>query len=106
MKAHTTISTLPIIAAVWLVAPAAVAVQTNCDDPVALAGWRTLLGRYPNDHDLRELFELRGDLCAQVQRGTLSVQDASERFEDARERLKRKWDRGNERLQPSAVGAG
>ena len=106
MKASTTISTLPVIAAVWLVAPAAVAVQTNCDDPQALAGWRVLLDRYPDDHELRELFELRGRLCAQTQRGKLSVKEASERFENARERLKWKWERSNERLPQQVVGAG
>ncbi len=106
MRAATTISTLPVIAAAWLVAPAAVAVQTNCDDPEALAGWRVLLERYPRDHDLRKLYELRGKLCAQTKRGALSIDEASERFEEARQRLKRKWERENERMRQPAVGVG
>lgn len=106
MKTITTIPHLPIVAALWLVVPAALAVETNCTDPVAVAGWRTLLQRYPDDYDLRELYQLREQLCADLKRGTISVDDASERFERTRSRLLHKWEQHNERLEQATVEAG
>ena len=66
MKAIEIIKPLPIVAALWLVVPAALAVDTNCTDPEVLAGWQTLLQRYPHDHDLRELYHLREQLCVDL----------------------------------------
>ena len=98
--------TLPLLAACLLVAPAVMAVQTDCNDPEAEAGWSALLAKYPGDHDVRNLYRLRRNLCEQVEAGDLSLSEASNRFERARQRLVDKWRERNERRGMSSVGSG
>lgn len=105
MKASI-VYTLPLVSAALFAAPAAIAVETDCDDPEAVAAWQDLLQRYPDDHDLRNLYLLRDDLCLAVARGSVDLGAASERFERARERLMRKWQLQNQHHEQGAVGAG
>jgi hypothetical protein len=100
------IHTLPLVSAALLAAPAAIAVETDCKDPEAVAAWQELLQRYPDDHDLRNLYLLRDDLCVAVERGSVGLSEASERFERARDRLMQKWQRQNQHHEQGAVGAG
>jgi hypothetical protein len=105
MKASI-LTTLPLVSAALFSAPAAIAVETDCDDPEAVAAWHDLLQRYPDDHDLRNLYLLRDELCLSVERGSVGLVDAAERFERARERLIQKWQQQNQRHEEGAVGAG
>lgn len=98
--------TLPLVSAALLAAPAAVAVETDCKDPEAVTAWQELLQRYPDDHDLRNLYLLRDDLCLAVARGSVDLGAASVRFERARERLMRKWQQQNQHHEQGAVGTG
>jgi len=62
--------------------------ETNyCHDPGAEAGWIALLAKDPKDFDLQTLHAMRMGLCAKVDQGVLSVAEATEIFEDAREAL-------------------
>jgi hypothetical protein len=105
MKASI-VYTLPLVSAALFAAPAAIAVETDCDDPEAVAAWQDLLQRYPDDHDLRNLYLLRDELCLSVERGSVGLVEAAERFERARERLIQKWQQQNQRREEGAVGAG
>lgn len=84
-----------LTAALLLIATTAVAEDlTNCQEPEILAGWQALLDKYPTDHDLRDLYHLRGKICEQIASG-LDVEAASARFENARQRLAEKWEQQN-----------
>lgn len=80
--------------------------NTDCHDPEALAGWHALLDKHPDDADLRALFGLRERLCEQVIDGRTDISEASERFEQARERLKKKWEVQNRARGLVGSGAG
>lgn len=58
------------------------------------------------DHDLRNLYLLRDELCLSVERGSIGFIEAAERFERARERLIQKWQQQNQYREEGAVGAG
>lgn len=105
MTAHI-IHALPLVSAALLAAPAAIAIETDCDDPEAVGAWSELLRRYPDDQDLRSLYLLRDELCLSIERGLVGLEEASGRFERARERLIEKWQQQNQRREDSAVGAG
>lgn len=89
---------LPLVAVILFAAPAGV-VLADCDTHEAQAGWQALLDRHPGDMDLQALYDLRLRLCEQIEQGKIDRQDASERFERARERLLEKWREDNERRE-------
>ena len=49
--------------------------------------WEALVQKYPGDMDLHTLHALRIGLCAKVNRGDLTVEDATDIFEGTRERV-------------------
>jgi len=106
MKTPAIIHTFPIIIASMFVAPAALAVQTDCDEEEAEAGWTALLARHPGNRDLRDLYQLRRRLCREVEEDRLPLEEASERFERARQRLMEKWQERNEQRPAPMTGAG
>ncbi len=70
----------------------------DCNDKEAEQGWVHLLSKYPHDQDVRYLYRLRSQMCQEIDQGTLSIQDAAERFEAAREAVKQKWIDDNRQL--------
>lgn len=105
MTRTSVLSPLPLVAVILFSAPAGV-VLADCDTHEAQAGWQALFDRHPGDMDLRALYDLRLRLCEQIDQGTIDRQDASERFERARERLLDKWREENERRdQPDRLTA-
>lgn len=80
--------------------------NTECYDPEVLAGWQALLEKYPDDADLKVLFGLRKRLCDQVSEGRTDISEASKRFEQARERLRLKWEEQNRAREMAGGGAG
>lgn len=75
--------------------------NNHCNDADAERGWVHLLSKYPQDQDIRALYSLRSRLCNQVDQGSIGVQDASDRFETARELLKQKWMEQNKKQEDS-----
>lgn len=94
---HLTL-TLPIVAAILFAAPASV-VLADCKTDEAIAGWKALIEKHPDDTDLRTLYKMWGELCDAVEQGHLDEDTASERFEHAREWLLEKWRRMNEQRE-------
>jgi hypothetical protein len=56
-----------------------------CHDQESWDEWEALVQKYPNDLDLHTLHALRLGLCAKVDRGDLTVEEATEIFERARQ---------------------
>ena len=54
-----------------------------CEDPESWKEWNTLVQKHPDDMDIQTLHALRIGLCIKIQRGTISLQDATKLFEDA-----------------------
>jgi len=62
--------------------------ETNyCHDAAVEAQWTELIEKSPADMDLQALHALRLGLCMKVDRGDLSVEQATKVFERARSRL-------------------
>jgi hypothetical protein len=70
---------------------AAFAEEKNyCRDQESWQEWDELAGKYPDDVDIQTLHALRIGLCVKVERGDLTLQQATDIFERARDRLIRK----------------
>jgi hypothetical protein len=66
--------------------------ETNyCRDEAAEAQWLILLAENPNDLNLQALHAIRTGLCIKVDRGMLSLEDATKIFESGRSALIEKW---------------
>lgn len=69
--------------------------ENYCNDPNSWKEWDELVQKYPEDLDIQALHALRIGLCAKVERGDLTVDQATEIFERAREaivdRKKAEW---------------
>ena len=63
------------------------ATDNYCQDQESWDEWEALIEKYPGDMDLHALHALRIGLCAKVNRGDLSVEEATDIFERARERI-------------------
>jgi hypothetical protein len=63
------------------------ATDNYCQDQESWDEWEALVQKYPGDMDLHALHALRIGLCAKVTRGDLSVEEATDIFERARERI-------------------
>jgi hypothetical protein len=61
-----------------------------CHDQESWDEWEALVQKYPDDMDLHTLHALRLGLCAKVDRGDLTVEEATDIFERARERILQK----------------
>ena len=61
--------------------------QNYCHDPEAEAEWQVLIQKFPGDQDVHALHALRIGLCVKVDRGDLTVEQATAIFEKARKTL-------------------
>ncbi len=62
--------------------------ETNyCKDPEANMEWETLIRKHPDDMQIHALHALRIGLCFKVDRGDLSVSQATAIFENMRNAL-------------------
>ena len=67
--------------------PAFAAERNHCHDPAAEAEWQALLAKDPADYRVQALHALRIGLCVKVDRGALTVIEATTVFEKARRSL-------------------
>ncbi|MBN1850685.1 MAG: hypothetical protein JW932_19095 [Deltaproteobacteria bacterium] len=58
--------------------------ENYCFDPDSWQEWENLSSKYPDDMDIQTLHALRLGLCAKVERGDITVQQATDIFENAR----------------------
>ena len=63
------------------------AMDNYCQDQKSWNEWEALVQKYHGDMDLHTLHALRIGLCAKVNRGDLTVEEATDIFEKARERI-------------------
>jgi hypothetical protein len=77
-----------------------------CHDPSVDADWKQLLSRHEGDPDFQYLYKLRQDLCADVDAGKLSLDEAIESFEAERERVVQDKQERLERLERLQGGTG
>lgn len=61
-----------------------IAEENYCFDPESWQEWEDLSTKYPDDMDIQTLHALRLGLCAKVGRGDLTLQQATDIFENAR----------------------
>ncbi len=68
--------------------------ENYCHDKESWKEWDTLVEKNPNDTEVQALHALRIGLCAKVDRGQITIEQATEIFESAREAIiqKRKAD--------------
>ncbi len=72
--------------------------ETNyCEDPDANAQWEGLIQKHPDDMQIHALHALRLGLCFKVDRGDLSVDQATDIFENMRSALINTKQRGIEK---------
>ena len=70
-----------------LICTGAIAEENYCIDKESWQEWDNLVAKAPNDMDIQTLHALRLGLCAKVERGDISVQQATDIFENARDAI-------------------
>ena len=72
--------------------------ENYCHDKESWKEWDALVEKNPNDTEVQALHALRIGLCAKVDRGQITLEQATEIFESAREAIikKRKEDQKRE----------
>jgi hypothetical protein len=71
--------------------PAALAEEENyCRDQESWQEWEDLASKYADDVDIQALHALRIGLCVKVERGDLTLEQATDIFERARDSIIRK----------------
>ena len=76
---------LIIFTVLFLAAVSVTAEEENyCQDKESWKEWDELVAKYPGDTDIQTLHALRLGLCAKVQRGDITIQQATKIFESAR----------------------
>jgi hypothetical protein len=72
--------------------------ENYCLDEKSWKEWDALIEKNPNDIEVQALYALRIGLCAKVDRGEITLDQATEIFESARESIiqKRKEDQKRE----------
>jgi hypothetical protein len=72
--------------------------ENYCHDEKSWKEWDALVSKNPNDMEVQALHALRIGLCAKVDRGGITLDQATEIFESAREAIiqKRKEDQKRE----------
>ncbi len=72
--------------------------ENYCNDKKSWKEWDALVDKNPNDMEVQALHALRIGLCAKVDRGGITLDQATEIFESAREAIiqKRKEDQKRE----------
>ena len=81
MKSHTI---LLIFILIFLFAYAGSGQDNYCTNSQSWQEWDALSNKYPDDMDIQILHAFRLGLCAKVQRGDITVQQATDIFEKAR----------------------
>ena len=73
--------------------------ENYCHDKESWKEWDALVEKNPNDMEVQALHALRIGLCVKVDRGGITLEQATEIFESAREAIikKRKLDEKRER---------
>jgi hypothetical protein len=73
--------------------------ENYCNDKESWKEWDTLVEKNPNDMEVQALHALRIGLCVKVDRGGITLDQATEIFESAREAIieKRKVDEKREK---------
>ena len=73
--------------------------ENYCHDKKSWKEWDAIVEKNPNDIEVQALHALRIGLCAKVDRGGITLDQATEIFESAREAIiqKRKEDRKREK---------
>ena len=61
--------------------------KNYCHDPESKAEWEALVNKYPNDMGIQALHALRIGLCQKVDEDVLTVQEATNIFENMRQAL-------------------
>ncbi len=61
--------------------------KNYCNDPDANMQWEALVHKHPDDLQIHALYALRLGLCFEVDRGDLTVSQATEIFENMRSAL-------------------
>ena len=74
-------------------------IENYCHDEKSWKEWDELVSKNPNDMEVHALHALRIGLCAKVDRGGITLEQATEIFESAREAIikKRKEDQDREK---------
>jgi hypothetical protein len=80
-------------------APEQPGAANTCKQAASWATWERLLEKYPDDPTLRKLYDLRVDLCTQVEAGKLTMAEGTERFERERKALIQQAERPRARVQ-------
>jgi hypothetical protein len=70
-----------------------------CHDNQSWKEWDALVAENPNDMEIQTLHALRIGLCVKVDRGQITVEQATDIFESARETIVQKRDEDNKREQ-------
>ena len=76
---------LGLVLIVIIASQFAIATENYCTDPESWKEWDALVRKYPNDLDVHYLHALRIGLCAKIDRGDLTVEQAIDIFEKARD---------------------
>ena len=90
-------SILLLVHTLVLAGQPALATENYCTDPESWVEWEELVGKYPNDSDVQTLHALRIGLCLKVDRGDLTVEQATDIFEKARETIRDEESRSGEK---------
>ena len=72
--------------------------ENYCHDEKSWAEWDKIIEKYPDDMEVQTLHALRVGLCVKVDRGEITIEQATEIIESARETIiqKRKEDQKKE----------
>ncbi len=73
--------------------------ENYCHDKESWKEWDTLVEKNPNDTEVQALHALRIGLCAKVDRGGITLEQATEIFESAREAIIQKREEDQKREQ-------
>lgn len=98
---------IPAILLVLLVLCTAVQAETNyCHDSETNSAWDEIKRHHWGERDIESLAALRERLCREVDKGMLSVPEASERFEAEREGVIKRRREYNRRWDAASNGIG
>jgi hypothetical protein len=81
--------------------------ETNyCHDQATNEQWEQIKRKHRGERDVEALYALRVELCQKVDAGTLTVREATDRFETEREKVIRERREYNRRQEAGGVGLG
>ena len=81
--------------------------ETNyCHDKAANQEWEQIKRAHRGERDVEGLYAFRTRLCREIEAGSITVREATTRFEQEREDVIRKRQERNRRREAGAVSAG